>query len=112
MSGRKGRGLMPPTDYEVAYGEPPVAARFRTGQSGKSKGCPKGARNKRPGLHEEGMKDILLKEAYCGSTVRDGDRNLKIPMAQAVIRSTAVNAAKGQHRAQQRLGALSRLRRV
>jgi len=100
MSEGKGRGLLPPNDYEVGYGKPPVASRFRPGQSGNPKGRPRGAKNKRPGLHEERMKDIILDEAYRGITVRDGDRNVTIPMAQAVIRSLAVNAAKGQHRAQ------------
>lgn len=32
--------------------------------------------------------------------VRDGDRNVTVPMAQAIIRSMAVSAVKGQHRAQ------------
>ena len=46
------------------------------------------------------MKDIILDEAYRGITVRDGDRSVTMPMAQAIVRSMAVNAAKGQHRAQ------------
>ena len=46
------------------------------------------------------MKDIILDEAYRSITVRDGNRNVTVPMAQAIIRSLAVNAAKGQHRAQ------------
>ncbi len=46
------------------------------------------------------MKEIVLDEAYRDITVRDGARNVTIPMVQAVIRSMAVNAAKGQHRAQ------------
>ena len=46
------------------------------------------------------MKDIVLDEAYRTITVRDGDRTVTVPMAQAIIRSLAVNAAKGQHRAQ------------
>ena len=46
------------------------------------------------------MKDIILDEAYRDITVNEGDRRATIPMAQAVMRSVAVNAAKGQHRAQ------------
>ncbi|MEO3416468.1 DUF5681 domain-containing protein [Roseovarius sp. CAU 1744] len=39
-------------------------------------------------------------EAYRDITVRDGARAVTIPMAQAIVRSLAVNAAKGEHRAQ------------
>lgn len=60
----------------------------------------KGARN-RPALHEERLKDIVLDEAYRTIQVRDGDRNVTIPIAQAVIRSLAVNAAKGRARSQE-----------
>ncbi len=89
-----------PTEYEVGYAKPPVASRFKPGQSGNPKGRPKGAKNRRPALSEERMKDIILDEAYRTITVRDGDRSVSVPMAQAIIRSLAVNAAKGQHRAQ------------
>ena len=86
--------------YEVGYGKPPEATRFKPGQSGNPRGRPKGAKNKRPALHEQRMKEIILDEAYRGIQVRDGDRNVTIPMAQAVMRSIAVNAAKGHARAQ------------
>ena len=98
--GKDKRGLVARPGYEVGYGKPPVHSRFKPGQSGNPKGRPKGSKNKRPGLQEERMKDIILDEAYRGITVRDGDRNVTMPMVQAVIRSMAVNAAKGQHRAQ------------
>lgn len=105
MSGRKkpdqqGRALAPRPGYEVGFAKPPEHSRFKPGQSGNPKGRPKGAKNKRPGLNAERMKGIILDEAYRGITVRDGDRPVRIPMAQAVMRSIAVNAAKGQVRAQ------------
>ena len=46
------------------------------------------------------MKDLILDEAYRDITIREGHRSVTIPLAQAVMRSLAVNAAKGQHRAQ------------
>lgn len=86
--------------YEVGYANPPEATRFKPGQSGNPKGRPKGSKNRRPAFHEQRMQEIILEEAYRTITVRDGDRNVTVPMAQAIIRSLAVNAAKGQHRAQ------------
>ena len=86
--------------YEVGYGRPPVHSRFKPGRSGNPRGRPKGAKNKRPALHEERMKDIILEEAYREITVRDGDRNVSVPMAQAVVRAMSVKAAKGDHRSQ------------
>lgn len=99
------RGKLPVTrpgsTYDVGYGKPPAGSRFKPGQSGNPKGRPRGAKNKRPALNEERLKGIILDEAYRDITVRDGNRNVTVPMAQAVVRALAVNAAKGNHRAQQ-----------
>ncbi|TFL16158.1 DUF5681 domain-containing protein [Jannaschia formosa] len=86
--------------YEVGYAKPPVETRFKPGQSGNPKGRPKGSKNRRPALNEERLKDIILAEAYREITVRDSGRDVTVPMAQAIVRALAVNAAKGQHRAQ------------
>ena len=93
-------GLPAKADYEVGYAKPPAANRFKPGQSGNPKGRPKGAKNRMPALNEERLKTIIMAEAYREITVRDGDRNVSVPMAQAIVRALAVNAAKGQHRAQ------------
>jgi hypothetical protein len=87
--------------YEVGYRKPPGASRFKPGQSGNPKGRPKGGRNKRPALDEERLKAIIIKEAYRTIKVSEGGRQITIPMAQAVVRALAVNAARGQLRSQQ-----------
>ena len=86
--------------YDVGYGKPPQQTRFKKGQSGNARGRPKGAKNKQPGYHEERLKEIIMEEAYRGIDVREGDRTVTLPMAQTVMRSIAVNAAKGNTRAQ------------
>lgn len=94
------RANRPEAGYEVGYAKPPAKSRFEPGVSGNPKGRPKGARN-RPALHEQRLRDIILDEAYRTIQVRDGERNVTIPIAQAVIRSLAVNAVKGRARSQE-----------
>ena len=98
---RKALAVLPGTrDYEVGYGTPPAATRFRPGRSGNPRGRPRGAKNKKPALNEERLEDIILEEAYRTIKLREGEKSVTVPIAQAVVRSLAVNAAKGQHRAQ------------
>jgi hypothetical protein len=97
----KSRGaLVVRPGYEVGYGKPPVATRFQKGRSGNPAGRPKGSKNKLPALNEERLKTIVIEEAYRTVTLREGEKTITVPIAQAVIRALAVNAVKGQHRAQ------------
>jgi hypothetical protein len=101
---RKVRLERPPSKqpaYDVGYGRPPKASQFPAGRSGNASGRPKGARNKRPGPREERLKEIILEEAYRTIKVTEGERQINIPMAKGVMRSLAVNAARGQLRSQQ-----------
>ncbi len=92
-----------PPDYDVGYAKPPIACRFKPGRSGNPKGRRKGIVNKSPSLpalNDERLKSIILEEAYRSISINDQHGQIDIPMAQAVVRSLAVNAAKGNQRAQ------------
>lgn len=89
-------------DYVVGYGRPPVETRFRRGASGNPRGRPRKQAqvNPIPRLNEERLKTIVLEEAYRTISVRDGERMIEISVIQATIRNLALNAAKGERRAQ------------
>lgn len=98
-SGRELTRLPDQTPYDVGYRKPPVRTRFQPGSSGNPKGRPRG-RKLRHDVPEERLKAIILDEAYRTIKVNDGDRQVTVPMAQAIMRSMAVTAAKGNTRAQ------------
>lgn len=89
-------------DYEVGYTKPPISTRFQPGQSGNPSGRRKGATKSTPlpALNDERLKTIILQEAYRSISINDQNGQINIPMAQAVVRSLAINAAKGNQRAQ------------
>ena len=81
--------------YKVGYRKPPKKTQFKKGVSGNPGGRPRGSKNKERRFGAEKFKEIILKEAYRDIEVRDGEEMVTVPMAEAVVRATAVKAAKG-----------------
>ena len=110
MSKDKAKGSRRPhangATFEVGYGKPPKSGQFKPGRSGNPGGRPRGQKQTpnsnlyQIGPSSEPMKEFIVEEAYRTIPVRDGDRIVEIPVIQAVLRSVALNAAKGQQRAQ------------
>lgn len=84
---------------DVGYGRPPKSGRFRKGRSGNPAGKPKGARN-RPRPEGERLRALMLAEAYRPVKRKVDGVEVTMPLAQAVLRSLAEAAAKGEARAQ------------
>lgn len=83
--------VTPRDNYDVGYGKPPVQSRWKTGQSGNSKGRPKGARSL-----TKMVEDLLL---YKKVPVKEGDRRQVIPVAEAILYKAVQQALQGDHRA-------------
>jgi len=81
----------------VGYRHPPAG--FSKGQSGNPSGRPKGAKNK-PRTQSERLRALMLKEAYRPIKVASDGQEITLPLAQAVFRSMAEAAARGEVRAQ------------
>jgi hypothetical protein len=74
----------------VGYRRPPIATRFKPGQSGNPKGRARGS------VNLQTMFNKILNERV---TVREGSRLRKVSKAEAILRGIVVNAMKGDPRA-------------
>jgi len=79
-----------PEDYAVGYRKPPVASRFRKGQSGNPRGRPKASKNTRTIWDEELRAPVIVTE--------NGKRK-KMPKNRAIARQTVNKAAAGDQKA-------------
>lgn len=77
-------------DDAVGYGKPPRAHQFKPGQSGNPKGRPKGRKN------EATMLDELLFQRI---PVRQGGRDLRMTVIEAIFRRLAEDSLKGNIKA-------------
>ena len=82
--------------YAVGYGKPPVHTRFQKGVSGNPRGGSRKVKLRR-------ARELAIKEAYRRITVREGDKTMRLPAIQAVMRSQVALAAKGNGPAQRAL---------
>ncbi|MEM1375761.1 MAG: DUF5681 domain-containing protein [Pseudomonadota bacterium] len=86
---------------DIGYKKPPKHSRFAPGVSGNPKGRPTGSKNKKGESYIKGIEELILAEAYRTIEVNENGERIKIPIAQAALRSLAVKAAKGNIRAGQ-----------
>jgi len=77
-------------NYEVGWGKPPIATRFKKGQSGNLKGRPRGTKNLKTDLMEELQETIV---------VREGERTVRMSKQRAMIKTVMNKSLKGDARA-------------
>lgn len=77
-------------DYEVGYGKPPKATRFKPGDRGNPRGRPPGSLN---------LTTIIEKALTQKLSVRKGDKTVQRAAVQVIADTFAVKAAQGDHRA-------------
>src|SRR5260370_3182332 len=72
-------------DYEVGYGRPPKATRFKPGQSGYPKGRPRQSKNGKTLLQQE-LNEVVF--------VNEGGRHRRMSKRQAYFKTMANRALK------------------
>jgi hypothetical protein len=77
-------------EQKIGYGKPPVATRFKPGQSGNPNGRPKGSVNLKTDLRSELSERIQI---------REGERSLRVSKQRAMLKALVSKALKGDARA-------------
>ena len=73
-------------DYEVGYGKPPKATRFKPERSGNPKGRPRGHGNQRSVIRE-----VIDRKV----TLRENGRTRRVSVFEALVESLVAKALKG-----------------
>lgn len=76
--------------YEVGYGRPPKATRFKPGASGNPHGRPKGTKN---------FKTLFEEELHDKISIRDGKVTKSVSKQEAIIKTIMRDALKGEPKA-------------
>ncbi len=76
-------------DYEVGYGKPPEKSQFKPGQSGNSKGRPKGSKN---------LKTLVGKELNDNVDIREGGRPKVVSKRDVVAKQLVKKGMEGHDR--------------
>jgi len=77
-------------DYEVGFGKPPAATRFRKGRSGNPKGRPKGKPN---------AATVILRALAAKVVINENGRRREVTKQEAAIMQVANKAAGGDLKA-------------
>jgi hypothetical protein len=86
-------------DYEVGFGKPPAATRFKRGQSGNPKGRPKGKRN---------AATVVMRALQAKVVINENGRRREVTKFEAAVTQVANKAAGGDLRALNLVTALMR----
>jgi hypothetical protein len=71
------------------YGQPPIGSRFVKGLSGNPRGRPRGTT---PGR----IANMILSELYRPMKIKEGEKVVRLPSIQAIVRAEVMDAVQGK----------------